>query len=144
MLCFALFRVVAVVVVLLFFIWFLQLEVLLRDTHRQEEFAQEEVFNLRDQSVVGLIGSSSSNPTTAIAALAKLAPVNLVLVGFRAASPTLSDQGKYRTFVRVNPTTSDGVRSITSLMQRTFCVNQYAIFYLSSLALTRFCGRASI
>ena len=118
---------------------------LLRDTHRQEEFALEEILKLRDQSVVGLIGSSSSNPTTALAKLAKLAPVNLALVGFRASSPTLSDQAKYPTFVRVNPTTSDVVRSIASLMQRTFCVIQYTIFCLSSLEHTRcLCGRPSI
>ena len=70
--------------------------------------------------VVGLVGSSSSNPTVSIAEIAGASFANLILVGFWAGSPTLSDQAKYPTFIRVNPTASDEVRSIASLMQRTF------------------------
>ena len=77
-----------------------------------------------------MIGSSSSVPTSAIAEFAGVA--KLALVGFRASSPTLSDQEKYPTFVRVNPTASDVVRSIASLMQRTFVLRDSIHHFLSA------------
>ena len=71
--------------------------------------------------VHGLVGSSSSNPTMAMASIAGLPIVDLVLVGFMAGSPALRDQAKFPTFLRVNPSIDNIVRSIASLMQRTSC-----------------------
>ena len=70
--------------------------------------------------MVGLIGSSSSNPTAAMATIAGLPNLNLALVGFHAGSPTLSDVKKYPTFLRVNPIITGVIDAIINLMQRTF------------------------
>ena len=101
-----------------------QIEILVRDTKRQEFNSQQAVLKLWTERVVGLIGSSSSNPTAAIATIAGLPIVNLALVGFHAGSPTLSDPKKYPTFVRVNPIVTDTIHAIMSLLQRTFCAFQ--------------------
>ena len=69
----------------------------------------------------GLVGSSSSGPTMAMATIAGLDIVDLVLVAFMAGSPALSDQAKYPTFLRANPSISNIVRSIASLIQCSFC-----------------------
>ena len=79
--------------------------------------------------VHGLVGSSSSNPTMAMASIAGLPIVDLVLVGFMAGSPALSDSAKYPTFLRVNPWTDNLVRSVASLMECTFC----SFFFFSML-----------
>ena len=75
---------------------------------------------LKIEGVSGLVGSSSSNPTMEMATIAGLDIVDLVLMGFMAGSPALRDQAKYPTFLRVNPSISNAVRSIASLMQRSF------------------------
>ena len=59
-----------------------------------------------------------------MATIAGLPGVNLALVGFHAGSPTLSDQKRYPTFVRVNPIITDVIHAIMTLLQRTFCAFQ--------------------
>ena len=76
---------------------------------------------LSGQGVHGLVGSSSSNPTMAMATIAGLPIVDLVLVGFMAGSPALSAPAKYPTFLRVNPSISNVVHAIASLIQCSFC-----------------------
>ena len=103
-------------------LYFFQIELLIRDTHRQEVDAQKELLDLWNRGVVGLIGASSSNPTSAIAAIAGIPLLKLVLVGFKASSLTLSDKEKYPTFVRVNPSQFHAVRVMTKLLHRTFFI----------------------
>ena len=95
-----------------------QIEILVRDTRRQEVHAAKAVLKeVLPHGVLGMIGSSSSNPTVAMATLAGLA--DTVLVGFLAGTTKLSDKSVYKTFARVNPTIKDEVRSIARLMQCT-------------------------
>ena len=94
-----------------------QIEILVRDTRRQEVEAAKAVLDVLPHGVVGLIGSSSSNPTVAMATVAGL--TDTMLVGFLAGSTKLSDTSVYKTFARVNPTIKDEVRSIARLMQCT-------------------------
>ena len=70
--------------------------------------------------MVGLVGASSSNPTVAAAQIAGLSLIKLVLVGFRAATPILSKQEWFPTFLRTNPTIRGAVHSIATLMEGKF------------------------
>ena len=94
----------------------------MRDTHRQAIKAQDESFKLWNHGVVGLVGASSSNPTAAAAQIAGLSLIKLVLVGFRASSPILSDQEMFPTFLRTNPTIRGAVNAFHTLMDRKFFV----------------------
>ena len=98
-----------------------KIEVLIRDTKRDEADAQAGLLKIWNDGAVGMIGSSSSNPTSAMATIAGIDNINLAIVGFHAGSPTLSNMKKYPTFLRVNPSISNVVHAIASLMQCSFC-----------------------
>ena len=108
-------------------VFILQVEILVRDTHQTAVSARKVVLELHKQGVVGLIGSSTSNPTIEMATIAGIKPVNLAVVGFRAASEDLKYIEKYPTFLRVNPSISFEVRAIVDLMAGTFCMFEPAL-----------------
>ena len=101
-----------------------KIEVLVRDTKRDEADAQAGLLKIWNDGAVGMIGSSSSNPTSAMTTIAGIDNINLAIVGFHAGSPTLSNMKKYPTFLRVNPIITDSIRAIMRLLQRTFCAFQ--------------------
>ena len=125
-----------------------KIEVLIRDTKRDEADAQAGLLKIWNDGAVGMIGSSSSNPTSAMATIAGIDNINLAIVGFHAGSPTLSNMKKYPTFLRVNPIITDVIRAIMSLLKRTFCAFQPASVLTSltyySLSLLIFLSKSNV
>ena len=95
------------------------MEALVRDTNFTESEARSEVLQLWKDNVTGLVGTSSSDGTVAVAGITKK-PVQVAHVGFTAISDELSDQDKYPTFLRVNPTASEVTQAIAGLIKRTY------------------------
>ena len=99
------------------------MELLVRDTCFSEPKARLGVLKLWKDNVVGLVGSSSSNPTAAMAEIAGKDPLYLAQVGFRPVSDLLSDPQKYPLLIHVNSKISDFAQALGNLLLRRTCAS---------------------
>ena len=98
----------------------MQLELLVKDSKRQETQAQKHVYTLAGSDCVAYIGPSASNPAKIVSILTSMPPKDRAVISYSVTSTELSE-GRFKNFLRTSP--ADDVRAeiIVSFMLHGNC-----------------------
>ena len=86
----------------------MQLELLIKDSKRQQKQAQKHVYTLTKFDCVAYIGPSASSPAKMVSAMTSMPPKDRAVISYSATSTELSEP-QFANFLRTPPT--DDVRA---------------------------------